>query len=66
MTKGLLSAAVLAGVSFQQGDACTRIIYQGNDNLIIIGRSLDWKTPIPTNIYVYPRGLEQQGSDRVP
>ena len=64
MTKGLLSAAVLAGVSFQQGDACTRIIYQGNDNLIIIGRSLDWKTPIPTNIYVYPRGMEKQGSDK--
>lgn len=64
MTKGLISAAVMAGACWQQGDACTRIIYQGNDDLIVIGRSLDWKTPIPTNIYVYPRGMEKQGSDR--
>ncbi len=64
MTKGLLSAAALAGGCFQQGDACTRIIYHGNDDLIVIGRSLDWKTPIPTNLYVYPRGMEKQGSDK--
>lgn len=63
MAKGLLAAAAVAG-GFQMGDACTRIIYQGNDNLIVIGRSLDWKTPIPTNIYVYPRGMEKVGSDR--
>lgn len=63
MVKGLLVAGMAFG-GFQMGDACTRIIYKGNDNLYIIGRSLDWKTPIPTNIYVYPRGMEKQGSDR--
>lgn len=46
------------------GDACTRVIYQGDDNLYIIGRSLDWKTPIPTNVYVYPRGMYKMGSDK--
>lgn len=44
--------------------ACTRVIYSGNDNLIIIGRSLDWKTPIPTNVYVYPAGMSKSGSDQ--
>ena len=29
----------------------------------MVARSLDWKTPIPTNIYVYPRGIEKQSSN---
>lgn len=63
MTRGILAAAMLGG-GWQIGDACTRIIYHGNDSLYVIGRSLDWKTPIPTNIYVYPRGMAKQGSDK--
>lgn len=47
-----------------QGDACTRVIYEGADSLYIIGRSLDWKTPIPTNLYVYPAGIYKQGSSK--
>lgn len=46
-----------------RADACSRILYVGNDDLRIVGRSLDWKTPIPTNLYVYPRGVTKVGSD---
>ena len=42
-------------------DACSRVLYKGSDNLLIVGRSLDWKTPIPTNVYVYPAGMAKQG-----
>lgn len=45
-------------------DACTRVVYSGLDSLYVVGRSLDWKTPIPTNLYVYPRGVHKQSSDR--
>ena len=48
-------ASVLA--SSGQADACSRILYTGDDSLLIVGRSLDWKTTIPTNLYVYPRGV---------
>lgn len=44
--------------------ACSRVLYQGDDNLYIVARSLDWKTPIPTNLYVYPRGMQKQSSDQ--
>lgn len=54
--------AVAAGF-VQRSEACSRILYVGDDNLRIVGRSLDWKTPIPTNLYVYPRGIEKVGSD---
>ena len=44
-------------------DACTRVVYNGLDDLYIVARSLDWKTPIPTDIYVYPAGLEKVSDD---
>lgn len=62
---GLGSAMIAAAAAPTQGDACTRVIYEGADSLYIIGRSLDWKTPIPTNLYVYPAGIEKQGSSSV-
>ncbi|MCM1162831.1 MAG: linear amide C-N hydrolase [Muribaculaceae bacterium] len=57
---GLLSALALAGSAVEAG-ACTRVLYVGNDSLRIVGRSLDWKNPIPTNLYVYPRGIAKKG-----
>lgn len=59
---GLGSAMIAAAAAPAQGDACTRVIYEGADSLYIIGRSLDWRTPIPTNLYVYPAGIGKQGS----
>ncbi|MDE5975873.1 MAG: choloylglycine hydrolase, partial [Muribaculaceae bacterium] len=47
-----------------KADACSRVLYQGKDSLYVVGRSLDWKTPIPTNLYVYPRGMKKVGSDK--
>lgn len=60
----LAAAAVIGGAALlpSHSDACTRVVYHGNDSLYIVGRSLDWKTPIPTNIYVYPRGMKKQGA----
>jgi len=45
-------------------DACSRVLYKGADSLFVVGRSLDWKTPIPTNLYVYPAGMTKVGSDK--
>ncbi len=35
---------------------------EARKTLRIVGRSLDWKTPIPTNLYVYPRGMKKVGN----
>lgn len=65
--KRLFIILALAFVMFSniglKSQACSRILYVGEDSLRIVGRSLDWKTPIPTNIYVYPRGISKKGSD---
>ena len=62
----LMAATMTAAiaVSAPHAEACSRVIYQGVDSLFVIGRSLDWKTPIPTNIYVYPRGMKKVSSDQ--
>lgn len=62
---GILAAGALALAAFApaEADACSRVLYNGNDSLFVVARSLDWKTPIPTNIYVYPRGMQKQSSN---
>lgn len=43
-------------------NACSRVVYLGDKGYVLVGRTLDWRTPIPTNLYVYPRGIEKQSS----
>ncbi|MCH5178029.1 MAG: linear amide C-N hydrolase [Prevotellaceae bacterium] len=51
--------ALLLGCSTAM--ACSRVVFLGQDGLTLVGRTLDWRTPIPTNLYVYPRGMQKQG-----
>lgn len=60
----LLFSFLLSGIlllTFKVADACTRIVYKGDKNLIITARSMDWKTDIPANLWVLPRGIERNG-----
>ena len=62
----LFLSAIVAAATFgsvQTTDACSRVLYVGQDSLRIVGRSLDWRTPIPTDIYVYPRGMHKMGNN---
>lgn len=61
LTRIFAAAALLVAAGTQYADACSRILYVGSDSLRIVGRSLDWKTPIPTNLYVYPRCIAKEG-----
>lgn len=44
------------------GFGCSRVVYQGNgqEKTILVGRTLDWMNPIPTDVYVYPAGIEKE------
>lgn len=66
-TKFLLLSLLPLSASFIpaiDAEACSRVLYKGENNLNIVGRSLDWKTPIPTNLYVYPRGVQKVSSNQ--
>lgn len=58
----LLSIMTIAAAD--DAAACTRVVYVGDNNEVITGRTLDWKEPIGTNLYVMPRGMEREGYDQ--
>ncbi|HBK30931.1 MAG TPA: choloylglycine hydrolase [Porphyromonadaceae bacterium] len=41
--------------------ACTRVVYKGPENTVITARSMDWKSEIDANLWVFPRGMERSG-----
>lgn len=65
--KKLAIAALLIGAgAYITADACTRVVYAGTQDIVMVGRTLDWKNPIPTNLYVYPQGINKQSMDKGP
>lgn len=41
--------------------ACTRVVYQGSKDMVITGRTMDWKEDTRSNIWIFPRGMERNG-----
>ena len=62
-TLGAVGALAVTASMPQMADACSRVLYKGADSLYVVARCLDWKTPIPTNLYVYPRGMQKKSSN---
>ena len=69
-TKLIIPILALCGLAAApDADACSRVLYSGDTlhtdtTLYIVGRSLDWSTPIPTNIFVYPRGMKKESNNK--
>ena len=61
MKTRLLFFALALMLGWGKMAACSRVVFLGHDDLTLVGRTLDWRTPIPTNLYVYPRGMQKQG-----
>lgn len=61
----VMLTGVCAAAAAPDSDACTRVVYIGDgENNVITGRTLDWKEDIPSNLYVFPRGIFREGYDR--
>lgn len=52
-------AASLAAASVAQ--ACTRLVYHGDEGLVVTARSMDWKVDVESNLWVFPRGMKRSG-----
>lgn len=60
----ILAAAVLCAVPAMP---CSRVVFRGDStDVVVVGRTLDWRTPIPTNIYVMPSGMQRQSMPQGP
>lgn len=53
----ILAAATAAPAAMP----CSRVVLRGDStDVVMVGRTLDWRTPIPTDLYVYPAGMKKQ------
>ncbi|MGB3424084.1 MAG: linear amide C-N hydrolase [Castellaniella sp.] len=59
-----LFAALIAAASLTalEAQACTRVIYHGPNETYLTGRSMDFKDPIVSNLWVFPRGMKRHGA----
>lgn len=63
-TAGLLGLTGLVGfnpITINDAQACTRVVYQGPENTIITGRTMDFSIDIPANLWAFPRGMTRHG-----
>ena len=56
---GLLSIFLFAA---ERVYACTRVVYQGPDGVVLTARSMDWKDDPESNMWIFPRGMERDGA----
>ncbi len=56
----LCLAAVLAAAPV--AEACTRAVYLGPEDRVLTGRSMDWKLPMTSNLWAFPRGMARDGA----
>ena len=43
-------------------NACTRCVYLGPNDTVIVARSMDWAEDPGTNLYCFPRGSKRDGA----
>ncbi len=60
------SLTLLASVCFLVAvpslvEACTRVVYLGQNGDVITARSMDWKVDVGTNLWIFPRGMSRNG-----
>lgn len=63
-TKILMMAALAVSLPAMavEAEACTRVTYHGPEARYLTGRSMDWKLPMLSNLYVFPRGMKREGA----
>lgn len=61
LTVSAILLAAISLLSIEPVEACTRAVYLGPNQMVITGRTMDWKEDIKSNIYVLPRGIERSG-----
>jgi choloylglycine hydrolase len=58
----LLTVSVLVFLQMPIMLACTRAVYLGPNNMVITGRSMDWKSDMDSNLWAFPRGIKRDGA----
>lgn len=52
--------------SLQNINACSRITYVGPDQMVAMGRTMDWMEDIKTDLWAFPAGIKRNGNNDDP
>lgn len=55
------SLAAVIAVAPSLSLACTRLVYLGANNQVVTARSMDWRFEMPTDLWIFPRGMARSG-----
>jgi penicillin V acylase-like amidase (Ntn superfamily) len=58
----LITVTAAAALLTAQAEACTRVVYHGPDGRNLTGRNMDFKDPMVSNFWVFPRGMKRSGA----
>lgn len=59
----LAAMTAVAGLVLpSSAQACTRFVYTGAADRVLTARSMDWKTDVGTNLWIFPRGMQRSGN----
>jgi penicillin V acylase-like amidase (Ntn superfamily) len=58
---GTVALAVACLLVAPLAKACTRLVYHGANDEVVTARSMDWKSDVGTNLWIFPRGLKRSG-----
>ena len=66
MNKGMKSLLILLfggllGLTATVSDACSRFTYNGDNNLVISARSMDWVEDMHSDLWAFPAGMKRTG-----
>jgi len=56
----LMFLVLAIGIS-HTSEACTRVVYKGPNKTVITARSMDWKSEIDANLWIFPSGMQRNG-----
>ena len=54
--------SILAALTAAEAQACTRVVYLGPEGRTLTGRNMDFKDPMVSNFWVFPRGMKRSGA----
>ena len=60
--QGVALSLSIALIPIQASYACTRAVYLGSENTIITVRSMDWKSDLGSNLWMFPRDMQRDGA----
>lgn len=59
--KGVSFFLLLLSMSTIRSYACTRVVYKGQDSIVLTARSMDWREDTQTDLWIFPRGMVRSG-----